>query len=77
MTFSPATIAKGKADAFALEMKPIIENLHSEGVSAPSVIATALIRLNVNTARGGQWNTTLVINLLRRLRVLTSTEEMA
>jgi hypothetical protein len=77
MTNSPASIAKGKANAFALAMKPIIENLHAEGVSSPSALATALIRLNVDTARGGQWNTTLVLNLLRRLEVLICTEEVA
>ena len=74
---SPAVTAKAKADTFALAMKPIIDALSAGGIVTPSAVATALILQGAVTARGGQWNTTLVLNLTRRLEVLTSTEKVA
>jgi hypothetical protein len=71
---TPAATAKAKADAFALAMKPTIDDLQAAGIVAPSAIAAALTRNDVKTARGGQWNTTLVLNLARRLTALTLTE---
>ena len=77
MKLSPAATAKAKADAFAMAIKPTIDYLRADGIIAPSAITTALIRQGAVTARGGQWNTTLVSNLIRRLEVLTAVEEAA
>ena len=77
MKLTPAATAKSKADAFARAMKPNIDALHAEGITKPSSIATALILGGVATAMGGQWNTTLVLNLTRRLEVLKFTKEAA
>lgn len=77
MKLSPSATAKAKADAFARAIKPTIDDLSAEGIIAPSSVATALILRGAKTARGGQWNATLVLNLTRRLAVLTSTEVTA
>jgi hypothetical protein len=77
MKLSPAAAAKFKADAFALAMKSTLDDLRAEGTVAPSAIATALIMRGAKTARGGQWNTTSVLNLVRRLEVHSSAEVTA
>ena len=58
---SPAAAAKAKADTFARALKPTIDALRAEGIIKSSAIATALILRGAETARGGQWNTTLVL----------------
>lgn len=77
MKLSPAATAKAKADAFARAIKPTLDDLRAEGIIAPSAVASALILRGAKTARGGQWNATLVLNLARRLAVLTATEVAA
>ncbi|WP_152594756.1 hypothetical protein [Massilia sp. BSC265] len=74
---SPAAVAKSKADEFAMTMKSTLGNLKAEGTVAPSAIATALILQGAKTARGGQWNTTSVLNLIRRLEALSTIEVVA
>ena len=54
------------ATAFAAGVLPIIHQLESNGVTNYQAIAAALNARGVKTARGGEWQSTTVGNMLRR-----------
>ena len=57
---------RAAADAFAANMRPIIEGLKKAGVSSHAAIAEALNLRGIPTARGGKWGATTVRNILTR-----------
>jgi DNA invertase Pin-like site-specific DNA recombinase len=61
---SAATIAA--ADAFAANVRPIIEQIRASGVQSLRGIARALAARGVKTARGGQWNAAQVADIINR-----------
>ena len=54
------------ADGFAANVLPIVRQIQAAGVMTTRDIAVALNVRGVRTARGGQWHTSTVSNLLRR-----------
>jgi DNA invertase Pin-like site-specific DNA recombinase len=59
-----ATIAA--ADAFAANVRPIIEQIRASGVQSLRGIARALAARGIKTARGGQWNGAQVADIINR-----------
>lgn len=59
---------KGKADAFASDLRLIILAITKEGIVSLGGIAKALNDRKIATARGGVWQKTTVANLLARLK---------
>lgn len=57
---------KGKADAFAANVLPIIESIRAAGVVTLRDIASALNARGLRTARGGEWYATTVKNVIDR-----------
>jgi DNA invertase Pin-like site-specific DNA recombinase len=57
---------KAKADQFAANVLPVVENIRANGVATLPGIAEALNSRGIRTARGGQWYATTVKNLLDR-----------
>lgn len=58
---------KAKADAYAADLKPIIQDITSKGIVSLGGIAKALNDRHISTAKGGAWHKTTVANLLARL----------
>jgi predicted site-specific integrase-resolvase len=58
---------KGAADQRAEELRPVIEDLRSQGVTSLERLAGALNDGGFVTARGGRWHASSVRNLLTRL----------
>jgi DNA invertase Pin-like site-specific DNA recombinase len=54
------------ADAFAVNVLPIIQQIEASGVRGHRAIAVALNARGVRTARGGEWHATTVRNLMMR-----------
>ena len=54
------------ADAFAVNVLPIIEQVRAAGAASLRAVATALNARGVRTARGGRWEAATVRNVLRR-----------
>jgi DNA invertase Pin-like site-specific DNA recombinase len=61
-----AAANKKAADAFAANVRPIIREIQTSGVSSFQGIARALTARGVKTARGGQWTARMVINISER-----------
>jgi DNA invertase Pin-like site-specific DNA recombinase len=59
-------IQVARADQFAANVLPIIEELRSAGVTTLMGIAAALNTRGVQTARGGRWDPTTVKRILAR-----------
>jgi DNA invertase Pin-like site-specific DNA recombinase len=59
-------IQAARADQFAANVLPIIEELRSAGVTTLKGIAAALNTRGVQTARGGRWDPTTVKRILAR-----------
>lgn len=57
---------KAEADAFAVNVLPIIREIEAAGMRKPCDIAEALNKRGVRTARGGLWHVTTVRRLIRR-----------
>ncbi len=57
---------KGKADARARDILPIIADIQAKGMTSLRVIAAELNARGILTARGGQWHATTVANVLQR-----------
>lgn len=55
-----------QADAFAANVRPIIEALRATGITTYAAIADALNARGVRTARGGQWHASSVRNVSLR-----------
>ena len=58
---------KAKAEAFAADLKPIIQDITNAGVKSLGGIAKELTARKISTARGGPWTKANVSNLLARL----------
>jgi Recombinase len=54
------------ADAFAANVRPIIEQIRASGVQSFRGIARALAARGVKTARGGQWSAAQVSDIVNR-----------
>ena len=54
------------ADAFAANVRPIIEQIQKSGVSSLRGVAKALSARGIKTARGGEWTAVQVRDILRR-----------
>ena len=59
-----------KADAFALSVEPVINDIKATGLTSATGIAQALNSRGVKTARGGNWHASTVCNLLKRLNAV-------
>jgi DNA invertase Pin-like site-specific DNA recombinase len=59
-------IQAARADQFAANVMPIIEELRSAGITSLMGIAAALNTRGVQTARGGRWEPTTVKRILTR-----------
>lgn len=57
---------KAAADRFAANVAPVIQQIRASGATSLRAIAAALNARGVATARGGQWNATQVMTVLRR-----------
>lgn len=58
---------KGNADAFALDLAPVIADMRSKGLASLPQLARGLNAGGYATPRGGQWHPSSVRNLLARL----------
>jgi DNA invertase Pin-like site-specific DNA recombinase len=58
---------KAKADAYAADLKPVIQDIAKQGIVSLGGIAKALNERHISTARGGLWHKATVANLLARL----------
>jgi DNA invertase Pin-like site-specific DNA recombinase len=58
---------KAKADAYAADLKPIIQDITAKGIVSLGGIAKALNERHIKTARDGIWHKATVANLLARL----------
>ncbi len=56
---------KTSADQFAISLRPLVENLKSQGLSLRT-IAKEMNQQNIKTARGGEWYASTVRNVLKR-----------
>ena len=54
------------ADAFAANVRPIIEQIQARGVQSLRRVARALTARGIKTARGGTWAAAQVSDILRR-----------
>ncbi len=61
-----ADAQKAKADKFAANILPIIEQIQVTGITTLPKIAAALNARGVKTARGGEWYPMTVRNILKR-----------
>jgi DNA invertase Pin-like site-specific DNA recombinase len=60
------TAQREAADAFAANMRPIIEQIRASGVQSLRGVARALTARGIKTARGGTWTPVQVSDILRR-----------
>ena len=65
-TAKGVAVNKAAADAFAVNVLPIVREIMATGVTVPKAIAVILNTRGVKTARGGAWYDTTVRNLLLR-----------
>ncbi|MES2018749.1 MAG: hypothetical protein V4484_19840 [Pseudomonadota bacterium] len=68
-------VAKTKANAFAVNMIPALQELAVAGIVGPVAIAAALNARGVPTVRNGKWAVTTVTNLIGRLAVVKAAGE--
>jgi hypothetical protein len=57
---------RAAANRFAVNVVPVIRQIRASGATSLRAIAAALNARGVATARGGQWNATQVMSVLRR-----------
>jgi len=62
------SIIKAKADAYAADLKPIIQDITDKGIVSLGGIAKELNSRQIKTARDGEWHKATVANLLTRLQ---------
>jgi hypothetical protein len=60
------TAQREAADAFAADVRPIIEQIRASGVQSLRGVARALTARGIKTARGGTWTPVQVSDILRR-----------
>ena len=61
---------RDNADRHARNLKPVLDALHTEGITSLGSIARQLNERGMLTSRGGQWHKTSVKNLVARIREL-------
>lgn len=61
-----AEAARRAADAYGARVYPIVQEIQASGITKPGDIAAELIRRNVLTPRGGQWNAKAVRRYAQR-----------
>lgn len=61
-----AAAGKANADAFAANVRPVIQSLQATGLTRLRDIAAALNTRGIKTARGGEWHASSVRNVLLR-----------
>ncbi len=66
---------KAKANKHALNLRPVIESLHSEAITSLGTIARELNERGMLTPRGRRWHKSSVRNLVARLEKLSSREK--
>ncbi len=59
----------GNADAFAADLRPVLEDIRAAGITSLEGIARELTAREIRTPRGGRWRPTSVKNLLTRLHL--------
>jgi DNA invertase Pin-like site-specific DNA recombinase len=64
-------VLAGDADAFAANVRPILESLQSTGITDLRGLASTLNERRVPTARGRKWHVSNVRNVLRRSRAFS------
>ena len=57
------------ADAHAVQLQPVLEDLRAEGIVTLAGIAAALNERGMQTRRGGRWHASSVRNLLARIQI--------
>lgn len=75
-----AELAKANAataDAFAIEVRPHVDNAREAGHTSVRAIAAELNRKGIQTAAGGKWHPTTVQRLLERLEALGQASQMS
>lgn len=58
---------KGTADAFAGDLRDVLEDIRAGGATSLAQVAAELNRRHIRTARGGSWHPSTVRNLECRL----------
>jgi DNA invertase Pin-like site-specific DNA recombinase len=61
-----AATQRAEADTFAANVMPIVRQIQAAGATTTRAIAAALNARGVRTARGGEWHSSTVRNLLAR-----------
>jgi hypothetical protein len=61
------TVQAARADAFATAILPVIAAIRAEGITSFRGIAGALNRRGIASPRGGRWQASQILRLLRRL----------
>src|SRR3954452_14828141 len=59
-------VRKGKADRFAANVLPVIDELRRQGVATSRALAAALDARGVKTSRGAKWTSAAVLRVLDR-----------
>src|SRR4051812_16897510 len=59
-------VRKGKADRFAANVLPVIDELRRQGVRTSRALAAALNARGVRTSRGAEWTSAAVLRVLDR-----------
>ena len=62
-----AATQRAEADTFAANVMPIVRQIQAAGATTTRAIAAALNARGVRTARGGDWHSSTVRNLLARV----------
>jgi hypothetical protein len=57
---------RAAADQFAANVLPIVQTIEASGLTTLREVADALNARGIRTARGGQWHSSTVHNLLSR-----------
>ena len=60
-------VIRTAADKHAFNLKPVLEDLASKGITSLGAVAAALNERGILTPRNGQWHKTSVRNLLNRI----------
>ncbi|GIZ51094.1 recombinase family protein [Noviherbaspirillum aridicola] len=60
-------VIRTKTDAYATDLRPVIDALEAEGITSLGAIAAALTERGIRTRRGGQWHKSTVRNLLKKI----------
>ena len=59
----------GIAASFAVNVMPVMQQIRTAGATSYAAIASTLNARGIHTARGGEWHSTTVRNILLRQQV--------